>query len=422
MTTSIHTHQQQWMPPERPEWVQRINDEGRCMNIRSVVPLDERSLIEAAVRSTGLSDFGLDEWREPFAIFLKALDDEAELNLLGRLRTRSEILLLLEARLQIEEAYKRHPEIDEEQITQPLIIVGQGRSGTTYLQAVLGAHPDNGVLMHWEQMFPCPPPEAATYATDVRIEKAAKLIGQWNRVTPTLPAIYDFSADVPFEDCCIMAIDFMSPSWLGMQGQIPSYDAWFFQQDLEATFRYHQRILKLLQWRNPRTRWVLKDPMHLDRFVPILKVYPDACFIWPHRDPVWALASMVDAMGTLQWGRSDEPFRGGSLDFVTNPHVVANRLNAVIDAIDAGVVPERQLLNLQFGDLVSKPIESVTTIYDYFGIPLSSEAVNAMQHFVDTHPRDARPRHRFNPGTPEAADVARDAFARYQQRFGVTTE
>src|SRR5688572_18019795 len=133
-----------WTPPPRPEWVERVNAEGRCMDLRGVVPLDEASLLRSATMSTGLSDFGIDDWREPFRILVKGMEDEAELNLVGRLRTRSELLQLLEARLQVEDWYRRHPEIDDEQIREPVIIVGQGRSGTSYLQNVLSANPDNG--------------------------------------------------------------------------------------------------------------------------------------------------------------------------------------------------------------------------------------------------------------------------------------
>lgn len=113
-----------WTPPPRPQWVQRINEEGECMDICGVVPLDPESLIASAIGSTGLSDFGIDDWREPFEILCKSLEEDADLNLLGRIRTRSELLLLLTARLQIEETYKQHPEIDNEEIVNPLIVVG----------------------------------------------------------------------------------------------------------------------------------------------------------------------------------------------------------------------------------------------------------------------------------------------------------
>ena len=51
----------------------------------------------------GLSDFGSDDWYEPFRIFVRALEDESELTLIGRLMTRSDILMHLEARLRIED-------------------------------------------------------------------------------------------------------------------------------------------------------------------------------------------------------------------------------------------------------------------------------------------------------------------------------
>ncbi len=415
-------HTLQWHPPERPEWVQRINEEGAVMEIEQVVPLDEQSLLNSAMASTGLSDFGADDWREPFGVFIRALEDEARLNLMGRIRTRSEILQLLEARLQVEDTYKRHPEIADEEIVQPIIIVGQGRSGTTLLQNMLGAHPDNGVLMHWEMIFPCPPPEAATYETDPRIEKANALVDQWNRVTPTMASMHELAGDVPFEDCVPMAMNFMALSWMDCLGQVPSYDAYMMKRDIEPALRYHERVLKLLQWRNPRKHWVLKDPLHLDRMEALLKVYPDACFVWPHRDPVRALASLVSIIGTIQWSRSDYPFSGISLDYMTNPELSAGRFAAVIDQLDSGVPPPERMFHVLFKDLVADPVGTATSMYEKFGIELTEEGRAAMERYMEDNPRDNRPSHRFSIGSDEAVARAREAFAPYQQRFGIPSE
>jgi hypothetical protein len=415
-------HRLEWVPPERPEWVQRINEEGHCMEIEQVVPLDEQSLLDSAMESTGLSDFGADDWREPFQVFLKALGEEAQLNLMGRIRTRSEILQLLEARLEIEEAYKQHPEIEDERIVQPMVIVGQGRSGTTLLQNLLNAHPDNGAPLHWEMVFPCPPPEAATYETDPRIEKAHALIDQWNRVTPTFASMHEFAGDIPMEDIVIQAMNFMAPTWLDCMGQIPSYDAWVFQQPVEPTLRYLERVLKLLQWKNPRKHWVLKDPMHLDRMADLLKVFPDACFVWPHRDPVRALASLVSTVGTIQWGRTDHPFSAVSLAYMTDPNLAAGRFNAVIEQLDSGAIPPDRLFNVLFKDLVADPVAKAAEMYEHFGIELTDEGRAAMAKFMEDNPRDNRPPHQFSIGSDEAVARARQAFAPYQERFGVPSE
>jgi len=411
-----------WTPPPRPDWVQKINDEGNCMNISGVVPLDEDSLISAAKRATGLEDFGSDEWREPFRVLIKSFEEDAALNLIGRIRTRSEILQLLEARLQIEDTYKRHPEIDDEIIKEPLFIVGQGRSGSSFLQNLLAEDPDNGSLMQWEIIYPCPPPEAATHKTDPRIARAHLAIDQWNRVAPTLPSMHEFAGHMPMEDCQALGLDFMSPSWFGSLGQASSYDAYAMAHSYESALRYHKRLLKLLQWKNPRERWLLKDNTHIDRVETLFKVYPDARLIWPHRDPVRAMASVVSLLGTIQWSRSDFPFKGGSFEYVLDPKYAAARLEAFIDKIESGIVPKGRLYNLQYADLVRDPIGTVAGLYQYFGIEFTPTARDALQSYLDNNPRESRPAHKLHTVPDEETKGRRAAFRRYQEYFGVASE
>ena len=415
-------HRETWQPPPRPDWLRRLNFEGDCMDISGVVPLDEKSLLESAMRSTGLSYFGSDEWREPFLVFIKALEEEAELHLMGRLWARHEILMLLEIRLTVEDTYTRHPEINDEQIVQPIIIVGQSRCGTSYLLNVLAANPDNGATMQWEAYFPCPPPEKASYKTDPRVALGHRIVDRWNRVTPTIAGAYEFSGDNPVEDCQLLGATFLSNSYMDGIGQVPSYDAYLMKQDLVPALQYHQRILKLLQWKNPRQHWVLKDPMHLDRLTALLKVYPDACFVWPHRDPVRAVASVVSLIGTIQWGRSNHPFKGGSFEYVTDPVYSAQRFNAVIDQLDAGGVPAPQMFHPHFKDVVDNTLATVEAMYQHFGIPLSAAGRRGIAQYVANHPRDSRPPHKFDAGSDEVIANARRAYRRYQEYFNIPSE
>jgi hypothetical protein len=393
------------------------------MNLSGVVPLDENSLIASAQAATGLKDFGADDWREPFGVLLKSFEEESELNLIGRLRTRSELLQLLEARLQIEDAYKRRPEIDREQIQKPIIILGQGRGGTSFTLNLLAANPDNGSLKMWEAMFPCPPPEKANYLTDPRINKAHALIDQWNRVTPELRSMHEFGGDVPQDDCHILAMNFMSPLWFNSLGQVSSYGAYLAGMDMEPAFRYQKHVLKLLQWRNPRKRWVLKDPTHIDCLPTILKVYPDACFVMPHRDPIKSQASATNLIGTIQWGRSDHPFKGDSWDYIVDPAFAASRLNHVIDQLESGVVPKERIFHIQYADLTGNPIEKMKAMYRHFDLPLSAQGLAGMERYVRDNPRMARPKHEYAV-TQGPTEVARERalFARYQQYFQIPNE
>jgi hypothetical protein len=420
--TSDGSPRSAWTPPPRPDWVQRINDEGACMDISGTVPLDPESLIASAIRSTGLSDFGAGEWREPFEVLCKSLEEDADLNLLGRIRTRSELLLLLTARLQIEETYKQHPEIDDEEIVHPLIVVGQGRSGTSFLLNLLSSNPENGVIMTWEATFPCPPPEAATYLTDPRIEKAHQLADQCNRVTPELLGMHEFSGRIP-QDCTqILGLTFLSEGWFNVMAQIAGYNRYLATADQEPAFRYHKRVLKLLQWKNPRKQWVLKDPTHLEKITTILKVYPDACFVWPHRDPAKSVASTISIIGTMLWGRTDHPFKGSSFDAYTDPVPAAKRLTDVIDQLESGVIPKDRVYSILYRDLVADPVGTAAKIHEYFHLPFSAKSRAAMEEYMRRNPRTARPPHKVDAQTRSAVDGYRSAFKRYQDHFGVPNE
>jgi hypothetical protein len=411
-----------WQPPQRPEWVQRINDEGLGMDIRAIVPLDADSLIRQAIQNTGLSDFGADDWREPFEVYVKALEEEAALTLIGRIRMRQEVLNFLQGHLEIEDWYRRHPEIEDEQIVAPILLTGQGRSGTSFLQNVMAENPDHKTLRHWEMMFPCPPPEAATYATDPRIKKAEHQLGQWARVVPEIEGMHEFGGNVPFEDTVMMSLNFTSDAWLCAIAQVPSYAMFLAKLGHEAAFRYHKRVLKLLQWRNPRQHWVLKDVFHLGRLPAFLEAYPDACVVWSHRDPVRASASMVNLIGCMWWAGSDVPLQAGALDYCRDPAVSAARFNMVIDQIESGEIPRDRIFSVQYKNLVRDPIATVQSIHDYFGIPLTEHGRAGMETYLRENPRDNRPPHRYPIPEGEALVQARAVYARYQEYFNVPTE
>lgn len=392
------------------------------MNIRGIVPLDSKSLLDTAMRETELSDFGADDWCEPFEVYIKALEDEAELNLMGRLRARHSILIALQARLQIEDTYKRHPEIDEEVIREPIMITGLGRTGTSFLQNVLERNPDNMSLLHWEMMFPCPPPEKATYRSDPRIEKADKIIKQWHRLAPEMHSMHEWAATLPFECTVVFAINFMSPSELGIMGQVPSYDAYLAKTDFRLALRYHKRVLKLLQWRNPRQHWVIKDNLYHYHFKEIIDVYPDAKIVWTHRDPVRALASLTNMIGTMYWCGTDNPYKSDALKYVTNPDLQSAHFNDVIAQLEAGVVPPKQIHHLLYHELVGDTMGTIEKMYRHFGMELTDAGRQGMNKYLTENPRDARPPHSFSVGSAESLIRARALYKHYQDYFGIPTE
>ena len=111
---AAYDRRQSWQPKPRPEWVARLNQEGEVLNISSIVPLDENSLLAQARSNTGLQDFGDDGWIDHFRVLIRAIEEEAQLNFMGRILTRAEFVQFLEVRLRIQDYYKRFPEIDDD--------------------------------------------------------------------------------------------------------------------------------------------------------------------------------------------------------------------------------------------------------------------------------------------------------------------
>lgn len=408
----------QWVPPPRPEWLAAFLDSTREWDAKAVAPLDPDELIATAVARTGLSDFGADDWREPFERLMKAIDEEAELHLYGRLWTRADTLQFLENRLLIEDAYARHPEIEDEVIDKPVFITGTPRSGTSILFELLAQDEQFLAAANWEFVLPCPPPEAATYRNDSRVPKAEHLIQQMGRVAPTYRTMHEMGAWIPNECGVAFQMAFRSHHQAGVF-QVPSYTNWLIGADLTPAYRLYKRILKLLQWRNPRTRWLLKSPEHQTNLPVLFKVFPDAQVIMTHRDPVKAQASVTNLMGTLYWMRSNKVFDATAFEQVLSPEGTAARFDLVIDWIEAGTIPRDQIFNSLYADLIEAPVATLEGLYIRMGLPFTRQAREAVGAYLATKPKHKFGAHRYEVST---SDEAHAPFRRYQQYFKVPRE
>lgn len=411
-----------WTPPPRPEWLQRLIEEGRHMDISNLVPLDPEELIRTAKISTGFDDFGDDRWREPFEILVKSLEEEADLHFFGRLMTRNDLLNFLRALLGVQAAFNRHPEIADEVIDRPLFIAAVPRSGSSILFELLSQDPQFGSPRQWEMMFPYPPPEKASYETDPRIERCQHLITQWIRVVPNLAQIHEMDARLPNECIFGQAASFVS-EYFPSQYQIPSYVQWLMNKaDWSYSYGFYKRMLEVLQWRNPRRHWLLKAPSHLNYLPTIFKVFPDARVLLTHRDPIVAQASVTNLMGTLFWMRSGKPMEVKAFAGMLSPEAMAFGLNRTIDWLESGAIPKAQCFSALYSDLIQQPVEAVRRIYERGGLEFSAETGRRIQDYLALKPQGKFGRHAYSLAEEEEARARRKLFSRYQGYFGVPNE
>ena len=132
-----------------------------------VVTVDE--VVSTATAETGLDDLGDPAWREGLDVLLDSVEREADLNDVGRMILRTWIDDRLVNRLRVVDWVRNHPEVRDEEIRRPLVVVGMLRTGSTLLCELLACDPANRPLMKWEGLNAIPPPVTATFRSDPRI-------------------------------------------------------------------------------------------------------------------------------------------------------------------------------------------------------------------------------------------------------------
>ena len=367
-------------------------------------------LIETAKRRCGLDQFGEGEFFEALSHLLQSCQEEARLNLIGKIALKVDVLDTLCARLQMERDREVYSDIPRQEIREPLFIVGLPRSGTSALHRLLAADPEHRSPLMWEVRSPCPPTGAGEKR---RIQRARQSCNFFNWLVPTFRYAHTVGPEVPQECVSLMTPTFLSDQFDAMY-YVPSYRAWFFRQDLRPAYKYHRQFLQHLQFRLAARRWILKAPTHMFALPSLLSVYPDALFVQTHRTPVDAMASVSSLVTILRSAFSDV------IDPVTVCREAIEYWSEAMDRFlrERDRLADNRICDIKHEEIRQDPIDAVRRIYDHFGWSLSAEAERRMRALV-ARQRERSSNHRYDLSQfgSSAEEVLR-TFAPYCQRFG----
>lgn len=375
-------------------------------------------LLAAARESTGLDDFGDSSFRAGLDVLTESLRTDARLNPIGEMAFSGQILGYLSERLRIEDWYRRHPEIDAVVIEPPVLVTGLPRTGTTALSNLLAADPAARSLRYWESHRPTPPPQTGEDASDPRIAEADAMLSGLKQAAPELAAMHDDTALSPTEHQDLLGQHFQTQHFEGLAA-IPGYMRWWTASDMAPAYRHHHRVLKLLQWRCPPTRWNLKNPPEVSFLDAFTGQYANARLIWTHRDPAKVLPSVCKLIAILRAMFCE------SLDL----HALGR---AQLELWSEGVrralafrrrVGERCFTDVYMHDLVARPFETVAAVYERFELPFTAEAERQMRAWLAANPqhKHGTPRYTLEEFGLTLGEV-RAAFADYVRHFDVPLE
>ncbi|MEM7409500.1 MAG: sulfotransferase [Myxococcota bacterium] len=381
--------------------------------------LTPESIVGAARSQARLDDFGDDGWREPLDVLCDSIEREAQLSSFGRIALRGLLVGSLASRLRLIDWAKHHPEVREERIERPWVVVGLPRTGTTLLSLLLGLDPEMRPLLQWEASEPVPPPDLATHAEDPRIAESAKRFGQLENLNPAVRAMHPFGATLATE--CVTLFNFELRSLaLETQAHMPSYGRWLEGASMAGAYDLHKLALQVLQSRYPTGAWSLKTPQHLWHLEDLRRTYPDARIVWTHRDPLKVVPSVASLNTALQRANSDhtDPLAVGR-EWDRKLHLAVSRGMA----FDAAQTERDWCQHLQYADFVANPVESVDRLYTAFGTQVSPLHRRRMEAWMRERPQDVHGRHRYD-GRDFGLDRdgLRERYAAYQERFAIPEE
>jgi hypothetical protein len=341
--------------------------------------MTEESILASARRRTRLTEFSDEDFRVPLRRLIQSFRDDGRLHPFGRMMMRRRLVELASNRLRIDEHLRRHPEILDEAIRRPLFVTGLPRTGTTLLHNLLSLDPSSRPLLTWEAFWPWPPPDAGTRRADPRIKRARALVSLMHRLAPHFRVVHPLDPEGPDECVSLTFNTFVSPAF-PMMANLTGYERWLagltFDEKVVA-YRYYKRQLQLLQWQRSAEHWILKSPMHLAALDALLAVFPDACVVQTHRDPIKAVPSLCSLAATVRAIATDE------LNLPAIGPSIAETWGAIVErAGDVREMAPDRVLDVHYADLIGDPIATVHRIYDRFGYERSDRMDSAMQDWL----------------------------------------
>ncbi|MCD0443106.1 sulfotransferase [Glycomyces sp. A-F 0318] len=261
-----------------------------------------------AQRETGVEADQSDlVWIEDFRFLLSCVAGVPGLTPIGWISSLNDAKQRLITRLRVRQLHRDHPEVGAEPIERPIFVVGLPRTATTLAHRILAAAPAHRGPLRWEMAHPDLPVGPEVERQRVKLAEKANVVTKW---APDFDVVHPVEATKAEESILLLPHGMYHVLY---HSPMPEYQQWLAERDTTPDYAYLKAVLQVLQHGRDRRRWVLKNPLDLGQMATIKRVFPDATFVWTHRDPITvmgSLCSLIDLSYSLFLKRVDRPAIG----------------------------------------------------------------------------------------------------------------
>ena len=360
-----------------------LDDRAELRKALTLEPLLGEALRQAG--ATGFRDEGF------IANLEKVLEiptrlDLSERGLQGMLANN---LRWLTNRLRWEADVAAHPEILDEDVSDPIIVLGLPRSGTTKLQRFLSADPNLQATPAWSMWNPAPlpgeQPKQPPLDPTPRIEWAARMMGFVTNTGETYQKMHEFAAREADESSFVPLANF---DYVMQFTTAPdhAYLEWVRGVDRRSPLSFLKSMLQYLQWQGSGRRgpWLLKNPGHTGEVAELADLFPRATFVISQRDLTTTMGSSFRMMGEILANTFDQPDpRRYANETVEYWSYELNRYQAQRAELGDRV----RVLEIPYRRCVEDAPAVARELYALHGIPLTEQGEAAMREWEVDNPR-----------------------------------
>lgn len=295
-------------------------------------------------------------------------------------------LRFLVNRLRWEADVGRHPEILDEDVEDPIVVLGLPRSGTTKLQRFLSADPALQATPAWAMWNPAPFPGERRGDSSLRRAWANRMMNAVTNTGETYQKMHEFAADEAEESSFIPIANFDN---VGQFITAPDYQylEWLRSRSRVPSQAYLKEQLKYLQWQNGGKNdrpWLLKNPCNTGEFLEVLEVFPKATFVISQRDIYKTMGSSM-RMGSEILQNTLDPLDPGFVGQYTID-IWAYELKRYLEQRQT-MGSQVRLIEADYRTCVADGVSVAREVYAAHGLPWTARGEAAMRQWDIDNPR-----------------------------------